>query len=61
MVLILGVVLMTAVASILGVVRPTVVTVRAAMFGLTRGATAGLMVGIRDPMLMLGERMKLCA
>ena len=46
---------------ILDVVLPTVVTVRTAMFGLTRGATVGLMAGMRDSMLMVGDRMKLCA
>ena len=32
-----------------------------AMFGLTLGPTLGVMLGIREPMLRLGERMKLCA
>ena len=31
------------------------------MVGLIRGVTVGLMVGIRDWMLRLGERMTLCA
>ena len=38
----------------LGVVLP-------AMFGTTRGVTTGLMAGIRDWMLRLGERMAPCA
>ena len=48
-------------ALILGMVLPTPVTALPAMFGLTRGATVGLMVGMRDSILMLGERMMLCA
>jgi hypothetical protein len=42
-------------------VLPTAVTALPAMFGSIRGATVGLMLGIRDSMLPLGERMKRCA
>src|SRR5260370_30538585 len=46
------------------VVRPppsTLIWVRPAILGLTRGATVGLMVEIRDSMWRLGVRMMLCA
>src|SRR2546430_2734939 len=43
--------------------RSTLVTTlaRPAMFGSTRGATVGLMVGIRVSILRFGVRMMLCA
>ena len=47
-----------------GGVRATVsarTTGRAAMVGLIRGVTVGLMVGVRAPTLRLGVRMMLCA
>jgi hypothetical protein len=45
----------------LGVVLPIPVTAVPAIFGLNRGVTLGSMDGMRDPMLMLGERMMPCA
>jgi hypothetical protein len=43
------------------VVLLTVITALAAMFELISGATDELIVGTRDPKLMLGERIRLCA